>query len=117
MRGGYLRNDQSFAMNKRLELLLKLVASGSADAFTWYGLAMEQRKGDNPASALATFEDLSQRFPDYLPQYLMAGQLLQSLGRPTEAKTWFERGIALASRNGDQKTLGELQNALAECTS
>jgi predicted RNA polymerase sigma factor len=102
-------------MNKRLELLLKLVASGSADAFTWYGLAMEQRKGENPSSAVATFEELSQRFPDYLPQYLMAGQLLQSLGRAAEAKTWFEQGLALAGRMGDQKTLGELQNALEEC--
>lgn len=101
-------------MNKRLEMLEKMTNSGQADAFAWYGLAMEYRKLDRIDDALSTFEKLRDLDRDYLPMYLMAGQLLLEAERADEARAWLEQGIELARAKGDAKTLGELSDALGQ---
>jgi len=93
-------------------MLEQMTQGGNADAFAWYGLAMEYRREARLADAAATFQSLRERQPDYLPQYLMAGQLLLELERKTEAEEWLRAGIELAGRVGDGKALGELQEAL-----
>lgn len=100
-------------MNKRLAFLEQHVATGAADSFAFYGLGMEYRKEGRVDDAVATFAKLRDKDPDYLPLYLMAGQTLIDAGRGAEARTWLESGIAIAQRNGDSKTLGELESALA----
>jgi tetratricopeptide (TPR) repeat protein len=100
-------------MNKRLEMLEKMVESGKADSFARYALAMEYKKEERFADALATFEALRSAEADYLPMYLMAGQLLIDTNRREEARPWLEQGIALAQKNGDGKTQAELEAALA----
>ncbi len=100
-------------MNKRLEMLEKLVAAGQADSFGRYALAMEYRKEQRVAEALAVFEALRKADPDYLPMYLMAGQLLIDASRPADARPWLEQGLALAKRKGDGKAAGEIEAALA----
>lgn len=103
-------------MNKRLEMLEKMVSSPNADSFARYALAMEYRKLGRSADALRAFEQLRERDGDYLPQYLMAGQLLLQEGRRDEARAWLEQGIAVARRQGNGQALGELESALAEAT-
>jgi predicted Zn-dependent protease len=93
---------------RRLAVLEKMVASDKADAFAYYGLAMEYRKAGRIDDALATFTTLRSREPSYLPMYLMAGQMLIEHGRGPEA------GVELAREKGDMKTLGELESALAD---
>lgn len=100
-------------MSKRLELLEKLVASGSADSFTRYALAMELRKVGDVERAVASFEDLRGRDPGYVPMYLMAAQTLADASRPAEARVWAEQGIACARERGEAKALGELEALLA----
>lgn len=99
-------------MNKRLEMLERLTASGSADSFGWYALALEYRKLSRVDDALRTFDALAERDPDYLPMYLMAGQMLTAVGRPSEARSWLEKGLALARRVGNGQAAGELEQAL-----
>jgi predicted Zn-dependent protease len=101
-------------MNKRLAMLEKMTAAGSADAFGWYGLAMEYRNEDRLDDAVLTFETLRARFPDYLAQYLMAGQTLLKQGKPEAAATWLRQGVALAQSQGNSKALSELESALEE---
>lgn len=101
-------------MNKRLAMLEQITASPAADAFAWYGLAMEYRKENRIDDALSAFENLRSKFPDYLAQYLMAGQTLIAANRPKEAITWLERGIELAQVQANPKALSELQSALGE---
>jgi tetratricopeptide (TPR) repeat protein len=100
-------------MNKRLLALEKMTSAGQADSFAWYALAMEYRKEARIDDALRTFESLRDRDADYLPMYLMAGQMLSSVERAEEARKWLEQGIEVARRKGDGKTLSELQSALA----
>jgi predicted Zn-dependent protease len=99
-------------MNKRLELLEKMLASGKADSFARYALAMEYRKEGRVSDALHQFVELRAQDPDYLPMYLMAGQLLIDEHRGPEARAWLEQGIALAKKKGEAKALAELEAAL-----
>ena len=99
-------------MNKRLEMLEKLTRSGQAEAFAWYGLALEYKKLGRFDAALSTFQTLRANDPEYLAMYLMAAQLLLEQQRTADAREWLEQGIVLARKRGDNKTLGELQDAL-----
>ncbi len=102
------------AVNKRLAFLEQMTKAGSADSFAWYGLALEYRKEQRYDDALAAFTSLRDKEPGYLALYLMAGQTLVEAGRGSDAKEWLEAGVALARERGDNKTLGELETALAE---
>jgi tetratricopeptide (TPR) repeat protein len=101
-------------MNKRLELLEKMTASGQADSFAWYGLAMEYRKLGRVEDALGTFEKLRETDREYIAMYLMAGQLLLDAERAGDARVWLEQGIEVARAKGDSKALGELEDALGQ---
>jgi predicted Zn-dependent protease len=102
-------------MSKRLDMLEKMVASGAADSFARYALAMEYRKEERVDDALAAFEALRAKDADYLPMYLMAGQILADAERPAEARTWLEAGVELAIRKGDGKAKSELIAAIDAC--
>ena len=102
-------------MNKRLAMLENLTRDGRADAFAWYGLAMEYRREGRPEDAMRAFEQLRDRHPEYLPMYLMAGQVLLANKTPGDARPWLEAGESLAAERGDDKTLAEIREALAEC--
>jgi tetratricopeptide (TPR) repeat protein len=100
-------------MPSRLEVLEQMVAKGVNDAFPMYGLALEYRSAGRDQDAIRAFENLRAKFPNYVPQYLMCGQLLEKLGRKDDARTWFEAGIAAARTARDTHSLGELESALA----
>jgi len=98
--------------SKRLEFLRKMTASGEKDPFVWYGLAMEYRSLERTDEALATFVALREKSPDYVPMYLMCGQMLAGMGRPAEARAWLTAGVQAATSKGDAHAASELQSAL-----
>jgi len=103
------------ATSKRLEFLQKVTGQGgssSTDPFAWYGLAMEYRSLERHDEALATFEALRERSPDYVAMYLMCGQMLEKMGRAGDARTWFSTGIEAARKKGDEHSASELEAAL-----
>ena len=101
-------------MNKRLEMLTQLVESGSADSFTRYALELEHKKAGQPAAALGMVQTLRELDPSFLAMYYMAGQMLLDLSRDDDARDWFEAGIEVARAQRNDKTLAELEAALAE---
>lgn len=100
-------------VTKRLEFLLKMTSSGSEDPFVWYGLAMEYRSLERTDEALSTFEELRRKVPDYVPMYLMCGQMLESMSRAADARSWLQAGIDAARRKGDAHAASELESALS----
>jgi predicted Zn-dependent protease len=101
-------------MSSRLETLRRIAAQRPDDPFPQYGLAMELRRAGQGDEALAAFAALEARAPDYVPQYLMHGQLLVELGRGPEARAVLERGRAAAARKGDAHAASEIATALAD---
>ncbi len=96
----------------RLDVIRKIVAQQPNDPFPRYGLAMELTKTGQHDEAEQAFAELEQKFPDYVPQYLMRANLLIEMKRGEDAKGVLQRGIAAAQRKGDGHALGELQAAL-----
>lgn len=102
-------------MNKRLMMLEKMVESGKADSFARYALALEYKKEGQLEHAVATFNDLRASDPQYLPQYLMAGQMLIDAEKKDLARGWLEAGLELARTLGNSQAAGELESALSDC--
>jgi hypothetical protein len=63
--------------------------------------------------AVATFAELRARSPEYVPLYLMCGQVLESLGRIDDAREWLRAGIEAARTQGNAHALSELEGLLA----
>lgn len=100
-------------MSKRLDMLDTMIAKGSEDPFVHYARAMELRSLERLDDALGAYQAVMARFPDYVPSYLMAGQVAEQLGRVDEARAALEAGVAAAQRTGDGHALGELRGLLA----
>jgi tetratricopeptide (TPR) repeat protein len=98
----------------RIATFKSFIQRAPADPFPRYGLAMEHRGRGELAEAWAVFSELLERFPEYVPTYLMAGGTLVALGRREEAVDVYRRGIETAGRKGDQHAHRELAAALAE---
>ena len=99
--------------SKRLMFLEKVTRDGSKDPLAWYGLALEYKNLERPEDALKTFEQLREINGEYVPTYLMCGQMLAALGRKDEARAWLESGIAKAEATGNSHAAGEMESALA----
>jgi len=100
-------------MSKRLEVIQKMLAAGNRDPMTRYALAMELKGLGRTEESLAAFAELRAQDPSYVPQYLMAGGVAESLGKKDEALRWYDEGIAAAQKKGDSHALSELQQARA----
>ncbi len=100
-------------MPSRLEVLEQMIAKGVSDPFPMYGLALEYRSAGRDEDAVRAFENLRAKFPQYVPQYLMCGQVLERLGRKADARACMESGIVVARAARDAHSVGELEEALA----
>src|SRR5439155_9859642 len=98
----------------RIASFQRFIARAPGDPFPRYGLAMEHKSRGDLQAAWAAFSELLDRFPDYVPTYLMAGATLTALGRRDEAAEVYRRGIDVATRRGDPHARGELETALNE---
>ena len=85
-----------------------------SDAFTRYGIALECLREGDIAGAEAHFKTLLEANPDYVPGYQMYAQTLAQHGRLEEAKALLNKGIAAASRQGNQHARSEMEGLLAQ---
>lgn len=100
--------------SKRLQMLEKMTASGKADSFAWYALALEYRNLGRIDDAYAIFVKLREQDPGYVPMYLMSGTMLIDADRREEAREWLVLGIEKARAIGDGHALSELEGALGQ---
>ena len=95
-------------------MLEEFVASKPDDAFSRYGLALECMNNGDPSAADAHFRELLARNADYIPAYLMYGQLLARESRTDEARRVLSNGIAAATKAGNQHARSEMEALLDE---
>ena len=97
---------------QRIDNFRAFVARSPDDAFARYSLAMALRSAGRLDEAVAEFEENARRRPEYVPTYLMLGQVLEALGRAPDAVRAYEQGLQAAGRAGDGHAQGELTAAL-----
>ena len=96
--------------NDRIQQLITYIQEEPGDPFNVYALAMEFINGQ-PAQARPYFDQLLTDHPNYLPTYYHAAALYADLNERDRAAELYEKGIALARAQNNQKTLLELQRA------
>jgi len=95
--------------HKRIEQLKIFLAQEPNDVFLLYALAQEYLNTDTE-KAKFYFNQIIDKDKDYLPTYYALGNLYAQLAEYSQAKNILERGIELAQKLQDTKTLRELQS-------
>lgn len=101
-------------VSNRLEQLRELREKRPDDPFIPYAIGLEFVKQSNDNEALKYFDQVLDRFPDYLAVYYHSGKLYERLGQPEKAVERYGAGIQLATRQGDHHSLSELKGAMAQ---
>ncbi len=96
----------------RIESLRRLADRKPGDPFTRYALALEYRRLGRNEEAVACFDHLFSRHPEYVPAYYHFGTLLTDLGQADRAREVFNRGLDAAARAGDGRAAAEIEAAL-----
>ena len=96
----------------RRELLESFVTQKPDDAFSRYGLAMECMNTGDATAAENNFRELLRRSPEYVPAYLMFAQMLGKQSRNDDAREVLSKGIAAASKAGNNHALSEMETLL-----
>jgi predicted Zn-dependent protease len=98
----------------RRQKLEQFLAQNPNDAFSRYGIALECLREGDILTAEAHFKTLLEANPDYVPGYQMYAQTLAQHSRAEEAKALLSKGIAEASRQGNQHARSEMEGLLAQ---
>ena len=98
----------------KVAALREILANDPNNSFARYGLAMELAKLSETAAAIAEFDTLLTKDPDYTAGYFMAAQTLSGAGRKPEAIERLKAGIASATRSGNSHAVNEMQAMLDE---
>lgn len=96
----------------RREKLQALLSDDPDDVFLLYGLACEEVKEGDVSAGLERFQQIHQRFPDYVAAWFKHAQLLAEAGESDQARAIGEQGLAAARRAGDGHALGEIAGFL-----
>jgi tetratricopeptide (TPR) repeat protein len=103
-------------VSKRLEMLEKLIESGSREAFHHYARALELRSLGRAQEALGALQRVTEEFPDYVPSYLIAAQLSVESGDGARARSFCEQGLLAARRAQNDHAQSELTELLSSLT-
>lgn len=96
----------------RLEEIKKMMKTDPNDSFLTYALALEYEKIGDIDKAISIIEELIKTDPNYLGAYYKLGQLFETKDDLSAAETVYRKGIELAEAKNDNKTKGELEEAL-----
>jgi predicted Zn-dependent protease len=98
----------------RVAMLKEILEQSPNDAFARYGLALEYANSGQAEEAMREFAALLANNPDYVPAYQMGAQTLMNAGRNDEARAMVEKGIACATRTGNQHARSEMEMMLQD---
>jgi Tfp pilus assembly protein PilF len=98
-------------VTEKIEKLKVFLRESPDDPFLKHALALEFIKGGNEAGARELFLEILSRDPAYIGSYYHLARLLERMGDPGTAKTWYEKGMSAAKKAGDMHAYNELQAA------
>ena len=99
-------------MNTKRDQLIEMLQNEPHDSFLNYALALDYAKVNNVKKAIEIIEELLLRDENYLAAYYQLGKLYGQMNQPAKAIVIFEKGIGIAKKQNNRKTLGELNEAL-----
>ena len=100
-------------MSEKLSKLQAMLEKQPNDPFLLYGIAMEYKKLNDPAQAIAFLDRCIGSDPNYCYAYFQKGQVFEITGDPEAARRSYNDGIVAAKRVGDAHAQSEIEGALA----
>ncbi|MBI1341718.1 MAG: hypothetical protein GC171_02155 [Terrimonas sp.] len=100
----------------RIEKLKEFLLMNPDDSFLQHALALEYIKLGDDSGAGQLFETLLQRDPGYIGSYYHFAKLKERTGDEAAAIEWYEKGMEVAKKAGDNHAFSELKSALEELT-
>ncbi len=98
----------------RLEKLLEFIKAEPEDPFLKYALATEYLRLNQTDKALAYYEDLVNKHPNYVGTYYHLGKLYEALNRKQDAINTYETGMKVTREQRDNHAFSELQAVYRE---
>jgi tetratricopeptide (TPR) repeat protein len=98
-------------MKSRIEQLQDFLKEDSNDSFLTYALALEYVRVEKNDAARDCFLKLIKDDENYIASYYQLGKLYESLNDGDNAKEIYKKGIEIAQKSKNKKTLLELQEA------
>ncbi|HVG19214.1 MAG TPA: tetratricopeptide repeat protein [Blastocatellia bacterium] len=99
-------------MKTRREMLEEFVSQDPDDSFSRYALALELEKEGRELEAIPQLQEVIARDPNYVAAYYHLGRVLARMGQIEDARAIYRRGLDAAASSSDQRTRGEIQEAL-----
>ncbi|REJ85189.1 MAG: tetratricopeptide repeat protein [Bacteroidetes bacterium] len=99
-------------MNNRIEILKQYLSEDPDDNFLRYALALEHFSSGELINAETNLVELLENNPEYLAAYYQLGKTFEALGKTCEAAETYSKGILVAEKQKNMKTLAELKSAL-----
>ncbi len=98
--------------SSRMAQIESLLVDDPHDPFLLYGLAMEYSALGDDSTAATKLLVITEK-GEYVPAFLQAGQILNTLGRVGEACAVLKKGMDVAKRVGDDHAYSEMSALLS----
>ena len=95
----------------RIEKIREFLQANPVDNFLRHALALEYIKIGDDRKARDLFEAILAESPDYVGSYYHLAKLLEKMQETTLSIEWYEKGMAVAKKAGDNHSYNELQAA------
>ena len=99
---------------ERIEKLKEFLLSSPQDSFLQHALALEWIKKGDDEQARKLFEEILMRDPGYVGSYYHLAKLLERTGQSEAAIKWYQQGMEMTKKAGDNHSYGELKAAYEE---
>lgn len=106
------RKKKEEDLQRREKMFLQVLEIDEEDTIALFGMAdIYFHRKDFQSSAL-NLEKVIQIDPKYSSAYLLLGKALEALNEPAKARDIYQRGIEVASKQGDMMPANEMQSRL-----
>jgi tetratricopeptide (TPR) repeat protein len=96
----------------RLEQLYEMLEKEPLDPFLNYAIALEHAKAGDVSKAIFIIEEIIARDENYLGAYYQLGKYYEETEQKEKAISAYKKGMEIAKKQNNRKTLGELSTAL-----
>jgi len=96
----------------RIDQLQEMLKSEPNDSFLNYALALEYAKLNDVKKAIELIEALLFRDENYLGAYYQLGKYYEQIEEQQKAIAAYNKGVSVAQKQKNNKTIGELNEAL-----
>ena len=96
----------------RLEFVTSMYRKNPTDSFLAFAAAVEHQMAGNRKRAIEICESIIEEDPNYVDAYYKLGKMFENSNRIEKAKTAYKAGKIIASKSKNEKSIGELTEAL-----